>query len=55
MTATISDFVKKRSQLTAKNVNLESIKLNKVKHNLPLTNQPSSLHYWLMELRFRFA
>ena len=41
--------------LSARNINLNAIKLSKEKHNLLLVNQPSSLHYWLIKLRFRFV
>ena len=53
MTAAINDFVKELSQ--QKNINLETITRSKEKYNLPLVNQPSSLHYWLLELRFGFT
>ena len=37
--------------MSVKTINLEVLKLRK-KHNLPLWNQPSFLHYWVMKLRF---
>ena len=54
MSAAINYFVKELSQ--QKNINgLEAITRSKEKYNLPLVNQPSSLHYWLLELRFGFT
>ena len=61
MTAAIDDFVEEWSQHfkpnECKNFNLEAIKLSEEKQNLPFLKpaQPSSLPYWLMKLRFRFA
>ena len=41
--------------MSAKNINLEAIKLSKEKHSLPLWTHLSALHYWVMELRLGFA
>ena len=41
--------------MSAKSINLEAINPSEKKHNLPLVNQPSSLHYRVMELKFELA
>ena len=59
MTAAINDFVEEWSQhfkpSESENINLEVINLCKEKHNLPLRNLASFIHYWVMELGFRFS